>query len=148
MSIEATLTIMPPTELRKFKKDPRKYVRPKEIEQFDLYGYWSDLDEALVTFGEPLKFTIMGADRCNWDERDEDEEMDTVWDADVSPALVKKISRALAKITDEKLLAALKQAGIKLRKYEQKDYLGVFETLKSAYRKAAKNGAYVCVFIC
>jgi len=148
MSIEASITVMPPQELRKWKKDPKNYVFPKRIKQFEfeLYHFWGDFDDALVHLGEPLQFAIMGMNRAEWDEPDE--EMDTVWDAYIPPAMVKKIERALSKISDEAFLAALNQSGTKLRKRQYREFLEVFSTLKAAYRAAAKKKSYVCVLIC
>jgi len=69
-----------------------------------------------------------------------------------TPALVKRINVALGKVADAELLEVIhrqrKEIGHLLRKYEHKGLIGAFETLKAAYRLAARKGAYLEILFC
>jgi hypothetical protein len=65
----------------------------------------------------------------------------------VTPALARKISKALSTIPHEQLLAVIheqrKKHGLLLRKSEHKCVLAAFEMLKEGYRMASQQGAYL-----
>jgi hypothetical protein len=138
MGIDATLTVVPRNEARRKQRSP-------DLPRFELYREWNELDRALEKMGPPASLALRG----NQSES-EMEEMDAELFL-VPPTLVKKISNALAAVSEEKLLVAIheerKKTGWRLRKYEHKGWIAILETLKEAYRLASKQGAYVEVFI-
>jgi hypothetical protein len=138
MGICATLTIFPRNEVRKKKRSP-------DLQQFELWKEWNELDQALQAMGSPANLALRG--------NQSESEMEDV-DAElflIPPSLVKKISKALAAISDEVFLETIhenrKKTGWRLRKSEHKDRLAVLETLRDAYRLASKQSAYLEVFI-
>jgi hypothetical protein len=138
MGIEATITVVPRSEARKKHRTPK-------LPRFELYKEWDELDSALETLGSPACMALRG----NKPTPDDEE-----WECQfflVPPALVKRISKALRAISNDRLLAIIheqrKKIGWRLRKYEHKEKISVFETLKAAYALAAKKNAYLQVFI-
>jgi hypothetical protein len=143
MGLDAILRVIPASEYRKLRADPKHYIT-REVAKFDLYREWSALDAALNKLGGPASLAIRG-------NRPSHEAFEDSWEtyfAHATPAFVKKIHRALAKISQERLIAALKDAGWQVRKYEHKTYWKCLETLKEAYRLAAKQSACVSILIC
>lgn len=138
MGIDATLTVVPRNEVRKKQRSP-------DLRRFELYREWNELDHALEKIGPPASLALRG-NQSESEMEDMDAELFLV-----PPALVKKISKALAAVSDHKLLEVLheerKKTGWRLRNYEHKGWIGILETLKEAYRLASKQGAYVEVFI-
>lgn len=76
---------------------------------------------------------------------------------------MKEINRALANITEEAFVLQVKEARraraqeyapairrkmAALRKYEEKYFSAALRTAKAAYRAAAKQNAYLRIFIC
>src|SRR2546421_12751050 len=142
MGVNGNLTVIPATEFRKVRADPMHYV-PRAAGRFDLYREWLSLQVALDTMGSPLNLALRG-NRPQGPE----ESWDECYFAYVTPALVKKIGQALGKVTDDQFIAALKAAGWHPRKREHKYYLGALQTLKDAYRSAARQGACLSILIC
>jgi hypothetical protein len=133
MGIEAVITVVPRSE---YRKQPRKQDLPRfEIVQ------WGDLEDALEEIGKPVSMALRGKPPFS-DYEDPDYNFFIV-----TPALAKKISKALSTIPNEKLLAVIheqrKKHGWRLRKYEHKYALAAFETLKQVYQMAARQGAYL-----
>src|SRR6185437_4597163 len=130
MGIEATLTVVPRGVVRKKR-------RASDLSRFDLYKEWNELDSALEEIGRPVCLALRG-DRPAPDDEEADCELILV-----PPALVKRISKALGAVSDDRLLAVIheqrKRIGWRLRKYEHKYALAAFETLKAAYGLAARK---------
>ena len=139
MGLNAYLTVITRSEYRKY---PR--VNPAALAQFDLNKGWAPLELALRTMSPPLDVALRG-DRPTAEEFEDDWD---AYDAFVTPALVRRISAALAGVSDEELIAALKSVGFAQRKREHPEHLAFFERLKAAYREAAKRDAYLRIFIC
>jgi hypothetical protein len=138
MGIEAVLTVVPKTE---FRKRPR---RP-DLPRFDLHKEWSGLRLALEEIGRPASLALSGNDG---EGENDDSDFELII---VTPALAKKIDKALQAKRDDELLALIderrKSWGGRLRKSEHKYQLAAFEIVKAAYRLAASTDAYVEVFI-
>ena len=143
MGLDAVLTVIPASEYRKLRADPRHYV-PRAVSKFDLYREWNALDVALNWLGNPLGLALRG-DRPDLESFEDDWE---IYSAIVTGALVKKLAKALTKVTAKLILAALKDAGWRLTASERKDCVSALKTLNLAYRSAAKNSAIVCILIC
>jgi hypothetical protein len=142
MALDATLTVIAASEYRKSVADPH-YI-PKSGAKFELYRDWHTLDSALNKIGAPVSLAMRG-NRPGPFAFDED------WDAYFSHAtagLVKKIDKALGKVSDEEFLAALREAGWRFRKRDEGSHLGSLETVKAAYRAAAKKSACLQILIC
>jgi hypothetical protein len=138
MGIDATLTVVPRNEMRKKQ-------RSRDLPRFELGREWNELDGALEGIGPPASLALRG----NQSESDM-EDMDADFFS-VPPALVKRISKALAAVSDDQLLEAIhqerKKTGWRLRKYEHKRWIAAIETLRDAYRTASEQDAYVQVLI-
>ena len=139
MGLNAYLTVIARSEYRKY---PR--VHPAALAQFDLNRGWMPLELALRTMSSPLDLALRG-DRPTVEEFEDDWD---AYDAFVTPAVVRKINTALAGVSDEELIAALKSVGFAQRKREYAEHLACFKELKSAYQAAAKHDAYLRIFIC
>jgi hypothetical protein len=143
MGYDGSLRVITAGEYRKYQADRQHYVM-KHGAQFELYRGWFDLDAALSKMGDPLSLAIRG-NRPDLFAFDDD------WDAYfsfVTPGLVKKIHEALGKIKLDDFLAALKEAGWKVRKREHESFGDLLKALKAAYREAAKKGSYLKIMIC
>lgn len=138
MGLNAYLTVIARSEFRRYPQ-----ANPEGLAQFDLNRGWMPLELALRTMPSPLNLALRGnrptveAFEDDWD----------AYDAFVTPALVQRISAALAGVSDEELIAALKSVEFAQRKREHAEYLAFFERLKAAYREAAKQDAYLRIFI-
>ncbi|MCI0379413.1 MAG: YfbM family protein [Gemmataceae bacterium] len=143
MGLDASFTVIPLDEFRKYRKDPMHYIFPDTLAKIDLYREWDGLDLALQKMKSPLSLAIRG-------DQPEGEAYDKGWDAYfafVTAPLVKKINKALTAVSEEELIAALKEAGLRLRKNEHKDYIGALKGLKAAYRAAAKIKGCLSILI-
>ena len=139
MGLNAYLTVIARSEYRKY---PR--VNPAGLTQFDLNKGWMPLELALRTMPTPLDLALRG-DRPTIEDFEDDWD---AYDAFVSLALVRRISIALATVSHDDLIAALKSVGFAQRKREHPEHLAFFERLKAAYREAARRDAYLRIFIC
>jgi hypothetical protein len=139
MGVEATITVLT-------RGERRKKQWPPDLPKFELFKDWPELDSALEELGGPATMALRGRKPVR-----EDEEMDFGWVV-VPPTLVKKISTALGKVPDAELLEVVhrqrKKIGWRLRKYEHKGVIAVFNTLKAAYHLAARKGAYLEILFC
>jgi len=137
--MDATITVLTASERR-------KKPRPPGLPQFDLGRAWSDLESALQELGGPAGLALRGSKPVLEEEFD----MDDFFVA--TPAQVKRINAALGKVADAELLEAIhrqrKEIGPPLRKYEHKGLIAAFDTLKAAYRLAARKGAYLEILFC
>ena len=144
MGIDATLTVVPRGQVRRKE-------RAADLTQFQLYRDWHELRGALEAMGRPASLAL----RSNSPGSELDEsEVELIL---VPPALVKKIDAALRTIPVERLLAAIRErrkalgrqlkSGWRLRKYERESKVAAFDTLRVAYARAAKQDAYLEVFI-
>jgi hypothetical protein len=139
VGLNATLSVITRKEFRKY---PR--VNPAVVAEFDLAKGWAPLEAALRTMPSPLNVALRG-------NRPAVEEFEDDWDAYdafVTPALVRRISTALAGVSDDELITALKSVRFAQRKRERAEHLAFFEQLKAAYRTAVKRDAYLRIFIC
>jgi hypothetical protein len=139
MGLDATLMVIARSEYRKY---PR--AKPVAVAQFDINRGWLALDLAFQTLPAPLGLALRG-------DRPTVEEFEDEWDAYdafVSLELVRKISRALARVTDDELITALQSVGYAQRKREHAEHFAAFKELKAAYQTAAKHNAYLRIFIC
>ncbi len=102
------------------------------------------MDLALQTMPAPLGLALRG-NRPTVEGFEDDWD---AYDAFVTPALVRRIDAALAGVSDEAFLAALKAAEWSLRKRDHAQHLAEFGVLKAAYREAAERDAYLRIFIC
>jgi hypothetical protein len=138
MGIEATLTVVPRNEVRLKRRSPG-------LSEFELYKEWNELDRALEKMGTPASLALRG-NQSDAEMEDMDAELFLV-----PPGLVKRISKALDAVSHEKLLAAIheerKKTGWRLRKYEHKGRIAIFERVREAYRVASKKNAYLEIFI-
>jgi hypothetical protein len=139
VGLNAYLTVIARSDYRKF---PR--VNPTPLAEFALHKGWTPVEAALHGMPKPLGLALRG-DRPTLEEFEDDWD---AYDAFVTPALARKIDAALARVSDDEFIAALKAAGWSLRKREFAEHLAAFGMLKAAYREAAKRGAYLRVFIC
>lgn len=139
MGLNAYLTVIARREYRKY---PR--VNPAALAQFDLNKGWVPLELALRTMPPPLDLALRG-NRPTVEQFEDDWD---AYDAFVTPALVRNINTALAGVSDEELIAALKSVGFAQRKREHAEHLAYFNELKAAYQAAAKHDAYLRIFIC
>src|SRR5262245_9039619 len=110
MGIEAIITVIPRSEYG-------KRHRAGDLPRFELTE-WRDLDGALEEIGKPVSMALRGKQPAS-----EDEDLDCDFVV-VTPALGKRISKALSTIPDEKLLEVIhrqrRKNGWRLRKYEHK----------------------------
>jgi hypothetical protein len=139
VGLNATLSVITRKEFRKYP-----HTNPAVVAEFDLWKGWGPLESALQTMLPPLNLTFRG-NRPTVEEFEDDWD---AYDAFVTPALVRRISAALAGVCGEELIAALKSVGFAHRKREHPEHLAAFETLRAAYREAAKRDAYLRIFIC
>jgi hypothetical protein len=139
VGLNATLSVITRKEFRKY---PR--VNPAVVAEFDLAKGWTPLELALQTMPSPLNLALRG-NRPAVEEFEDDRD---AYDAFVTPAFVRRISTALAGVSDNELITALKSVGFAQRKREHAEHLAFFKELKAAYRTAAKQDAYLRIFIC
>ena len=139
VGLNASLEVIARSEFRKY---PR--VSPAAVARFDLWKGWGPLESALRTMPPPLNVALRG-NRAAVEESEDDWD---AYDAFVTPALVRRVSAALANVSAEELIAALRSVGFAQRKREHAEHLAAFETLKAAYGEGAKWEAYLRIFIC
>lgn len=139
MGMDATITVLTANERR-------KTPRPPGLPEFELGSDWPDLESALQELGGPAGLALRGSKPVL------EEELDTDDFFVATPALVKRINAALGEVADAELLEVIhrqrKGSGHPLRKYEHKGLLAAFDTLKAAYRLAARKGAYLEILFC
>jgi hypothetical protein len=132
MGVEAMITVVPRSEYRKRR-------RKQDLPRFEIVQ-WGDLEDALEEIGTPVRMALRGNQPVSHQDPDYNFFI-------VTPALAKKISKALSTIPHEELLAVIleqrKKHGTRLRKYEHKYALAAFETLREAYQMASRQGAYL-----
>src|SRR4051794_27408264 len=113
MGIDASLTVVPRREYRKYRANPSRYVFPTTLPVFYLWQEYVYLDMALERMTRPL-------DRAVWGNQKETD--DEVFATFVTPAIVKKIHHALDCVSDadfiNALIAANKELKSPLRKRE------------------------------
>ncbi len=143
MGVIASLTVIPADRLNKtmtyFKRGAR--IPSSDKYRFYIDKAWIDFHEAFKELPEPLPFAVMGPD---FKKMEQEVELDFII---ISPALVKEVNLALKKLSEEKMIAALKKKAIVSRYSKgsyQRYYFGVF---KKAYRMAAKESAGIAVLI-
>jgi hypothetical protein len=139
VGLNASLSVIARSEFRKY---PR--VNPTPLVDYELYKEWNSLELALRIMPTPLGLALRG-NRPTVEEFDDDWD---AYDAFVTPGLVRRVSEALAGVTEDELVSALKEQGFASHKAERTGYLAAFRTLKAAYREAAKQDAYLRIFIC
>lgn len=139
MGMDAAITVLTAAERR-------KTPRPPGLPTFELGSDWPDLESALQELGGPAGQALRGSKPVL------EEEFDAGDFFVATPAQVKKISAALGRVADAELLEVIhrlrKATGWRLRKYEHKGLVAAFETLKAAYRLAARKGAYLEILFC
>jgi hypothetical protein len=160
MGLVATMKVLPAAAFRRHKKDLTKLKNGTEGPSFELDKAWLEFHTALRKKPKPLSLAISGdspaygkvegglvraADaRPLTDEELEDESLDEEQDdfylGYASPGLVTKLEKALAKLSEEDLFAAIKTAGWPCRKGDQKYYRFALDAMRKAYRAAAKKG--------
>src|SRR5262245_16661814 len=91
MGLDATITVVPRSEVRKKQ-------RAAKLRKFELYREWHELDCALEKIGGPARLALRDNTPTPEDELDDCELFL------VPPALVKKISKALDTVPGTKLL--------------------------------------------
>src|SRR5262245_21038744 len=138
MGLNAYLTVIARSEYRKY---PR--VNPAALAQFDLNKVVDAAGTGIANNATTARFGTPG-DRSTVEEF---EDGCDAYDAFVTPAMVRRISVALAGVSDEELIAALKSVGFAQRKREHPEHVAFFERLKAAYQEAAKQDAYLRIFI-
>src|SRR5688572_16958685 len=114
MGLNAYLTVIARSEYRKY---PR--ANPAALAQFDLHKGWVPLEAALRTMPPLLDLALRG-NRPTVEEFEDDWD---AYDAFVTPALVRRISAALASVSDGELIAALKGVGFAERKRDHAEHL-------------------------
>ena len=139
MGVDVTITVLTASERRKAR-------RPPGLPTFDLGRAWPDLDSALRELGGPAGSALRGSKPALEDEFDAGDFFVA------TPAQVKRTDAALGKMADAELLEVIrrqrKEIGQRLREYEHKGLIAAFDTLKAAYRLAARKGAYLEILFC
>eukprot|EP00913_Durusdinium_trenchii_P013373 g12554.t1 len=117
---------------------------PAPVAEFELWDGWTPLELALRKMPSPLNLALRG-NRPTMEKFEDDWD---AYDAFVTPAFVRKVDIALNAVSDDELIAALKEEGFARTKREHPEYLASFACLKEAYREAADQNAYLRIFIC
>jgi hypothetical protein len=141
MGLVGTITVVAPKDIRE-----KKWLT-SGIKKVDLDKAWVHLQGALDEIDRSLQLTLRG-DRPMTDDDDD------CTHALVTPAVVKRISKALDAIPKKAFLTAIeadkKEPNAKLQAYHDgwvKELCSRFNDLKAAYRLAAKEDAYIEIFI-
>ena len=160
MGLVATIKIVPASVFRRNRSALEELKVPPGASSFSLDKAWLQFHTTLRAMPKPLCLVISGDHaacgrlegglvRAQGEEPsdDEDELADDFYLGYASPALVKKVDQALGKLTDEKMLAAIRAAGWSLGTGGKKYYGTAFRELKKAYRAAAKKNDALEVII-
>lgn len=172
MGVRASFTVVPGAEFTKHKDDLLNFVVPKEYENLSIDKAWHEFQIVFRGLPKPLSLVIQGdhpayghlavppvavsheeeddngEDEDDCDDEDEDDGEEGTYLAFCSPALAKKIDKALEEFSDEQLLAAIEEARCSCGTKDAKQYYSSqFTALKGAYRKAASEGAALQIFI-
>ena len=163
MGMVASLEVVPAASFQRHKSTLAELEIPANAASFQLDKAWLQLHCALRGLPKPLSLAISGDCPCysrlegglvgmpgELDMNDDEwEKLEQKWDDEgidpscyigfFSPALVKKLDRALGKLTEEALFAAIKTAGWSLNKGDKKYYGLAFRELKKACQVAAKK---------
>jgi hypothetical protein len=156
MGLVASIQIVPAAVFKRHKSALEELEVPAGAPSFWLDKAWLQFHTTLRAMPKPLCLAISGDHsacgrlegglvRAQGEEPgdDEDESEDELGDdfylGYASPALVQKVNQALGKLTEEKMLAAIKGAGWSLGTGGKKYYGTAFRELKKAYRAAAKK---------
>lgn len=142
MGLTGTITVVSRADVR------RKQFFTPGLAHVDLDKAWVHLQIALDTLGRPLGLALRG-------DRPLSDEDDDCIHALVTPAAVKRVSRALGAVPMKDFLAAIeadkKERTAELQAYHDgwvRELVARFADLKAAYRLAARRDAYVEIFIC
>jgi hypothetical protein len=116
---------------------------------YDIEYAWAEFHDVLHDFPFPLNHSIEGDICPDVALHDEWKSEESVWLGFVSPALVRKIARALDRIKPEEMMELLATRGVinggdVLR---QRYYSERYERLRAAYRKAAEAKAGLGVLL-
>ena len=157
------MTVVPAALFRRGKGDLANLEVPAKAAAFRLDKAWVELHSALRRLPKPLPLAIAGdrpvgtrLDDGLLRERDDDsdEEDESEDDGDdcyfgyASPALVKKVDRALGQLSEAELLTAIAAAGwASVKKADQRYYLAAFGELMKAYSRASAEGAALMILI-
>jgi hypothetical protein len=171
MGMVASLDVVPAAAFRRHKPALAELEIPSNASSFQLDKAWLELHCALRGMPKPLCLAISGDCPCysrlegglvgipgELDVDDEEwEKLEQKWEEEgidtscyigfFSPAFVKKLDRALGKLTEEALFAAIKTAGRSLNKGDQKYLRSAFRELKKACQVAAKKGDALRILI-
>jgi len=171
MGMIASLEAVPAASFRRHKSALAELELPADSASFQLDKAWLQLHCALRGMPKPLCLAISGdcptysrlegglvgmpgeldVDDEEWEKLEqkwEEEGIDTsCYIGFFSPALVKKLDRALGKLTEEALFAAIKTAGWSLKRGDKKYYGFAFGELKKACQVAAKKGDALRIMI-
>lgn len=164
MGLVASLEVVPAAAFKRHKRALEKLEVPAGAPSFSLDKAWLQFHTTLRAMPRPFCLAISGDHaaygrlegglvRAQGEEPsdDEDETEDEMGDdfylGYASPALVQKVDQALRKLTEEKMLAAVKAAGWSLGTGGKKYYGTAFQELKKAYRAAAKKNDALQVLI-
>lgn len=172
MGMVASLDVVPAATFRRNKSALAELEIHAGAASFGIDKAWLQLHCALRGMPKPLCLAISGDcpsysrleggllglpgeeevdDEKEWEKLEQkwlEEGIDTsCYIGYFSPALVKKLDRALGKLTEEELFAAIKTDGWPLLKGDKKYYGFAFGELKKACQVAAKKGDALRIMI-
>lgn len=162
MGLAASMRVLPADLYEQYKDTTDDCPSPEACgARFSLDRAWQELHEAFRGMPKPLPLAVSGDRpfRSRLDDgllRGGNPDSDEEWDENeedcyfgyASPALVKKLDRALEQLSEDEVLAAITAAGWDCtKKSDQKYYLSAFKELRKAYRTAAPEGAALLIVI-
>lgn len=136
MGLNATLSVVSQREFRKYPK-----TNPTPALEFELCHGWTPLDLALQSMPSPANLAFRG-NRPMVEKFDDDWD---AYDAFVTPACVRKINAALMELSDNELIANLKDLGFAQNQTERKEHLAFFLSLKM-HTKKRPSKMLICEF--
>jgi hypothetical protein len=160
MGLDAWYEVVSRSEFAKRNQASEESDSERESVQYELFRDWWELDAVFIQMDKPLNLVIRGNRPTITDF---DEEWGGAYEAYTTPAIVKKIDRALGSVSSKQFVLQLKAvrkaraqkfpADIRskmasLRSHEAKYFISALTTIKAAYRAAAKKNAYLRIFIC
>jgi len=139
--------------MRRHRGNINNLSLPEDCASFDLDKAWLEIHLALRQMRAPVNRalrgdrTIYGALEGGVLEVPEDEHGPDAFIGLATPGLVKKIDKALASLTGQRLVSLIKKDGWEVDSHRRDYYARCLKELKSAYRTAAKQDSYLQVFI-
>lgn len=160
MGLVASLEVVPAAVFRRHKRALDELEVPAGALSFWLDKAWLEFHTTFRAMPKPLCLVISGDHPARGQlegglvraqgedpEADEDELGDDFYLGYASPGLVQKVDQSLRRLSEDKMLAAVKAAGWSLGRGGRTYYGTAFRELKKAYRVAARNKSALQVII-